>query len=108
MIQQRGEFSFWAIIRDAAMVPGGVELWYGDPPHYLKLVGPPGTLAGNIMRLKNDLPRYNCDLEILGNDVHGTEKKPIVLKNISPSIQPTRKRSTTCCNARVLPTLYSC
>ena len=49
------------------MIPGGGEIWYGDPPpYYVKLIGPPGTLAGDILRLESDLPRYDCDLEIIG------------------------------------------
>ena len=58
-------------------VPGGQEIWYGDAPYYVKLIaGAPGSLAWNIIHLEADLPRYNCDLEIVGNDVREVERKP--------------------------------
>ncbi|KJA19603.1 hypothetical protein HYPSUDRAFT_1094713, partial [Hypholoma sublateritium FD-334 SS-4] len=46
-----------------------------------------GTLAGAILRLKGDLPRYSCDLEIVGNDVRNTEKKPITFEDVDPDIE---------------------
>ena len=61
------------------MISGGGEIWYGDPPYYVKLIGPPGTLAGDILRLESDLPRYDCDLEIIGDDIHETERKLLLM-----------------------------
>ena len=41
------------------MLPGGGEIWYGtrNPLYYVKLIGAPGTLAGDILRWKSDLPQ---------------------------------------------------
>ncbi|KAF8186287.1 kinase-like domain-containing protein [Pholiota molesta] len=36
-----------------------------------------GTLACDILCQKADLPRYNCNLEIIGDDVRDTEHKPM-------------------------------
>ncbi|KAF8167391.1 hypothetical protein B0H34DRAFT_792120 [Crassisporium funariophilum] len=70
------------------MVPGGCEVWYGDAPYYVKLIGPPGTLASDILRLKSDLPRCNCDLEIIGNDVRDTIKKAMIEDDdIDPDVE---------------------
>ena len=55
MVQKRMKFPIWSKIKDSAMIPGGGEIWYGDPPYYVKLIGPPGTLAGDILRLESDL-----------------------------------------------------
>ena len=55
MVQKRMKFPVWSKIKDSAMIPGGGEIWYGDPPYYVKLIGPPGTLAGDILRLESDL-----------------------------------------------------
>ena len=102
-------------------------------PYYVKLVGIPGTLAGDILRLKSDLPRYNCHLEIIGNDVRKVERENhgcmtrLTLtsriaarklpsyppshstpKNISKSAQHTNKKSDTRCSAVVLPASFSC
>ncbi|KIM43475.1 hypothetical protein M413DRAFT_434011 [Hebeloma cylindrosporum] len=53
-------------------------MWYGDEKHlyYLKLIGAAGTLAGDILRRKADLPYHDRDLEIIGNDVREVEHKP--------------------------------
>ena len=87
MVTQRGKFPFWRAIKDSFILPGGSEIWYGDPPYYLKLIGAPGTLAGDIMLLRSDLPRYNCDLEIIGDDVRDTERKPMVDQEVDPDIE---------------------
>ena len=56
MVQKRMKFPIWSKIKDSAMIPGGGEIWYGDPPpYYVKLIGPPETLAGDILRLESDL-----------------------------------------------------
>jgi hypothetical protein len=91
MVQWRGKFPFWSTIKDSAILPGGVEIWYGDPPYYLKLIGAPGTLAGDILRLKSDLPRYHGDLEIIGDDFHDTERKPTGMKRLTPISRTARK-----------------
>jgi serine/threonine protein kinase len=88
MVQRRGKFPIWSTIKDSAILPGGVEIWYGDPPYYLKLIGAPGILAGDIMRLKIDLPRYHCDLEIIGDDFRDTERKPpTVYEEVDPDLE---------------------
>jgi len=69
------------------MLPGGGEIWYGEPPYYVRLVGAPGTLAGDILRLKKDLPRYNCDLEIIGDNVRESERKPMVYETVDPDLE---------------------
>ena len=76
IIQDRDKLSYFVSSKCADFIPGGCEIWYGDPPYYLKLIGAPGTLAGDIMRNRADLPRYNCDLEIIGNDVREVKRKP--------------------------------
>ena len=53
----------------------------------MKLIGPSGTLAGDISRLKSDLPPYNCDLEIIGDDVGKTERKLIVFEDVDPELE---------------------
>ena len=86
MIQKREKFSFWSKLKDSAMLPGRGEIWYGtrNPPYYVKLIGAPGTLAGDILRWKSDLPRYDCDLEIIEDDIHETEWK---LKVYRPDLE---------------------
>ena len=76
MIQERTKFPFWCTLKkiDSAMLPDGGKIWYWNSPYYVKLIGAPGTLAGDILRveatLKSDLPRYDCDLEIVEDDIH--------------------------------------
>ncbi|TDL29940.1 kinase-like protein [Rickenella mellea] len=77
MVAKRERFPFWKTIGDT-MIPGGWELWYGEPTgpyYYLKIVGPPGTLAGDILRCEKDLPIYQSDREIIGDDDRETNKK---------------------------------
>ena len=74
-------------MKDSNYLPGGTEIWYGDAPYYVKLVGAPGTLAGDILRLKSDLPRYHCDLEIIGNDAREAERKAIECEEVDPDIE---------------------
>ena len=45
-------FPYCLSLKGANFILGGGEVWYGDPPYYMKLVGAPGTLAGNILRMK--------------------------------------------------------
>ncbi|KAF8199734.1 kinase-like domain-containing protein [Pholiota molesta] len=81
LIQQRTASRLWLGLRGYGILPGGGEIWYGDmpdAPYYVKLIGEPGTLASDILRLKVELPRYNCDLQVIGNDVHEAERKPFV------------------------------
>ncbi|KAF8965775.1 kinase-like domain-containing protein [Flammula alnicola] len=87
MVQRRQEIPLFSLMRDSGVLPGGGEIWYGDAPYYVKLIGDPGSLAWNILRLKADLPRYNCDLEIIGNDVRETERKPMAYEDIDPDLE---------------------
>jgi hypothetical protein len=73
---QMKKYNFWRV-ENLEIIPGGYEIWYGEALFYLKLVGPPGTLAGDILQMTVDIPRYDCDLEIIGNEVRGTEGKPL-------------------------------
>ena len=51
-----------------------MEVWYGEMLYYVKLViTSRSSLAWNI-----DLPRYDCDVEIIGENVHETERKPVL------------------------------
>ena len=81
-----GSFPYCLSLKGADFIPGGGEVWYGDPPYYVKLVGAPGTLAGDILRMKADLPRYNCDLEIMGNDVREVERKSLSYYEVDPDL----------------------
>ena len=87
MIQNRLKYPIWSSIKGSIILPGGGEIWYGEPPYYVKLIGPPGTLAGDIKRLKCDLPRYDCDLEIIGDDIHETERKLYVHNDVDPDLE---------------------
>ena len=133
IIQDRDKLPYFVSSKRADFIPGGCEIWYGDPPYYLKLIGAPGTLAGDIMRIKADLPRYNCDPEIIGNDVREVERKSMPYdegrvdltsriaarklpnypsshstpKSISRNPQHTSKRFTIYYSAAVLPASYS-
>ncbi|KAF9474081.1 kinase-like protein [Pholiota conissans] len=70
------ELHIWASIAGLVTLPGGCEVWYGESPHYyVKLIGGPGTLARKIMEMKTDLPRYNCNLEIIDDAVHEVDHK---------------------------------
>ena len=89
MIQKRDKFRVWSTLKDSNMLPGGGEIWYGsrNPPYYVKLIGAPGTLAGDILRLKSDLPRYDCDLEIINDDIHETYRKLKVYEDVDPDLE---------------------
>ena len=87
MIEKRWKFPVWSSLKGSAVLPDGGEIWYGDPPYYVKLVGPPGTLAGDIFRLKSDLPRYDCDLEIIEDDIHETERKLMMEADVDPYLE---------------------
>lgn len=89
MIQKRSKFPFWSSLKDSAVLSGGSEIWYGDsdPPYYVKPIGAPGTLAGDIRILKSDLPRYDCDLEIIEDDIHETERKLMVYEDVDPDLE---------------------
>lgn len=69
------------------MIPSGGEIWYGEPPYFLKLVGAPGTLAGDILRLKKDIPRYHTDLDITGDTVRETARKPMEYEEEDPDLE---------------------
>ena len=73
--------------KGANLIPGGMENWYGDLPYYVKIIGAPGTLAGDILRWKSDLPRYNCDLQIIGNEVREMEWKPWTYDGVDPDLE---------------------
>ena len=45
MILLRSRFPYCLSLKGADFIPGGGEVWYGDQPYYVKLVGAPGTLA---------------------------------------------------------------
>ncbi|KIM42987.1 hypothetical protein M413DRAFT_443805 [Hebeloma cylindrosporum] len=69
------------------LIPGGYEGWYGEPPYfYVKIIGGPGTLAGNILRWRCDLPKhaYNRNVEIIGDEVREVERKPMPSDDDSP------------------------
>lgn len=91
MVQSGRKFTYCRAIEDANSLPGGTEIWYGDVPYYVKLVGTPGTLAGDILRLKSDLPRYNCHLEIIGNDVREVEREPWEYDDVDPNLEDCSK-----------------
>lgn len=86
LAQRRDKLPFWSTLQDSALLPGG-EICYGDLFYYMKLIGAPGTLAGYILRLKSGLPRYNCDFEITGNDVHETEWKLTAYEDVDPDLE---------------------
>ena len=55
-----------------------MEVWYGEMLYYVKLViSSRSSLAWNIVHHEADLPRYDCDLEIIGDNVRETERKPV-------------------------------
>jgi len=83
LIQTPKKFPFWTNIRSAHLLSGGCEIWYGESAYYVKLIGPPGTLAGDILWLKSDLPRYDCNLEIIENEIREIERKFMVIEETS-------------------------
>ncbi|KAF9474079.1 kinase-like protein [Pholiota conissans] len=81
LVQLRMKFSLWGALRDVAILPGGMEVWYGDSangPYYVKISGGPGTLAFDIMCCRADIPRYNCSLAISGDVVQDIEPRPFI------------------------------
>ncbi|KIM42947.1 hypothetical protein M413DRAFT_392235 [Hebeloma cylindrosporum] len=76
IIRMRPKFNYLSSIKGSSLIPGGGEVWYGEPFYYVKLIGAPGTLAGDILRMKSDLPCVG-DLEIIGNDAREVERKPM-------------------------------
>ncbi|PPQ69694.1 hypothetical protein CVT26_001653 [Gymnopilus dilepis] len=87
LVEQRDKIPFWATVKRSAVIPGGGEIWYGEPAYYVKLIGASGTLAGDILCTKRDLPRYDCDLAIVGNDVRETERKAIDVDEFDPDLE---------------------
>ncbi|THU75169.1 kinase-like protein [Dendrothele bispora CBS 962.96] len=55
-----------------------LEVWYEDK-RYVKIHDIPGTLSGNILRLRASLPPLDTPKEIIGNDV-----AEVVYKDIPP------------------------
>ena len=46
-----------------------------------------GTLARDILRMKaDDLPRYSCDLEVIGNDLREVEQKSMPYDEVDPDL----------------------
>jgi hypothetical protein len=39
------------------------------------------------LRLKSDLPRYNCHLEIMGNDIREVERNPWECDEVDPNLE---------------------
>ena len=87
MIDLGKDFPYLQSVRGADFIHNGGEVWYGDPPYYVKLIGAPGTLAGDILRWKADLPRYNCCLEIIGNQVREVERKQWEYDEVDPDLE---------------------
>jgi hypothetical protein len=89
-------FEFWhAVVCDEELGglvfynATGAELWYLDKKddkertRYIKLVGDiPGTLSGDILRWKKDLPLYKASLEIVGNFHKIIDYKPFVKREL--------------------------
>ncbi|EMD38038.1 hypothetical protein CERSUDRAFT_82272 [Gelatoporia subvermispora B] len=64
----------------------GAEVWYGAAPeYYVRIVDIPDKLSGDILRYKCDIPQYDCNLEIIGDDVYEIEYKP------KPAEEPSRE-----------------
>ena len=92
MIYLGGNFPYIRSLKGVTPIPGGDEIWYNSRDddnvlYYVKLIGGPGTLAGDILRWKVDLPRYNCDLEIIGNDVREVERKLCEYDEVDPDLE---------------------
>ena len=92
MIYLGGNFPYIHSLKGVTPIPGGDEIWYNSRDddnvlYYVKLIGGPGTLAGDILRWKVDLPRYNCDLEIIGNDVREVERKLCEYDEVDPDLE---------------------
>jgi hypothetical protein len=76
-------FSFWKECRGrrAPIDNIGTQVWYGpeEQPNYVRLIDTPNTLAYEIVRRRNDIPRYGCNLEIVGDVIHyDIDYKPFV------------------------------
>ncbi|TDL29943.1 kinase-like protein [Rickenella mellea] len=79
MVEKRVRFPFWLSIKNCVAIPGGCEFWHGseEATYYLKIFGPPGTIAGDILRCERDLPTEYSDVdrEIIGDIVRKTSRK---------------------------------
>ncbi|OCH92255.1 kinase-like protein [Obba rivulosa] len=54
----------------------GAEVWYGaGPQYYVRIIDVPGKLSGDILRFHRDIPRYECNLEVIGDVVREIEFK---------------------------------
>ncbi|OCH92241.1 hypothetical protein OBBRIDRAFT_773718 [Obba rivulosa] len=73
-------FRLWTDRNDdfeSCYVSDGQDVYYGSRPFYVHLADNPGTLSGDILRGERGLPRYDCNIEIVGNDIKEVEfKKP--------------------------------
>ncbi|KAF9473543.1 kinase-like protein [Pholiota conissans] len=85
LIFERDKFPYRALLKRDAYSVGCAEIWYYDSPdrerrqeYYVKLEGKPGTLAHNILIFRADLPKYNCHLEIIGDEIKETKHKVYV------------------------------
>ena len=87
MIGLGKDFPYLQSVKGVDFIHDGGEVWYGDPPYYVKLIGAPGTLAGDILRWKSDLPRYNFCLEIIGNQVREVEWKQWEYDEVDPDLE---------------------
>ncbi|EMD38035.1 hypothetical protein CERSUDRAFT_113173 [Gelatoporia subvermispora B] len=71
----------WNDEHDTYYVPGGMVVYYGAAPFYVYLVDVPDTLSGDILRGRRDLPRYDCHLKIIGDEVTEVEfEAPLQLR----------------------------
>jgi len=85
MIKLHTAFPFWKECYgrwDCINDIDGIEVWYGpeeQPNYYVRLIDSPNTLAHDIIRRRKDIPRYGCNLEIVGDVVyHDIDFKPFV------------------------------
>jgi hypothetical protein len=62
----------WNQIKQVYPVPDGLKVWYDKALYYVMIIGYPGTLGGDILERKKDLPRYDCHLKIIDDDVYDT------------------------------------
>ena len=67
----------------------------------MKLIGSHGTLVGDILRLKSDLPHYDCDLEVIKDNIHETERRLMVYEEDDPDLEDCSEEVSK------LPSLHS-
>ena len=83
MMKPHTIFSFWEECRGrrAPIDYIGTQVWYGpeEQPNYVRPIDIPYTLAYEIIRRRKDIPRYGCNLEIIGDVIHyDIDYKPFV------------------------------